>query len=126
MHIAIQQKSRSEQDKSGVLTKAVKSVAQHLGLSNIELADILGISTASVTRLYRGRAIKEKKEIELAVLLVRLYRSLDAMVGGDSAKAIKWFKAFNHHLNGVPSERAKTVEGLVDVVQYLDAMRGKL
>lgn len=126
MSSRIQHKAIPASSKSGVLTKAVKSVAHFLDLSNIDLADILGISTASVTRLYQGRPIKEKKETELAVLLVRLYRSLDAMVGGDASESIKWFKAFNHHLNGVPAERTKTVEGLVDVVQYLDAMRGKL
>ncbi len=121
-----QQKPVSEHDESRVLTKAVKSVAHYLNLSNMELADILGVSTASISRLYHGRPIKDKKETELAILLVRLYRSLDAMVGGDAGKATGWFKAFNHHLNGVPAELTKTVEGLVDVVQYLDAMRGKL
>jgi hypothetical protein len=55
-----------------------------------------------------------------------LYRSLDALVGGDDAKARAWLNSENAHLAGVPAERIRTVEGLVDVVQYLDAMRGRL
>jgi len=59
-------------------------------------------------------------------LFLRLFRSLDALMGGDEAKARAWFKAENAHVGGVPAERIRTVEGLVDVVQYLDAMRGRL
>ena len=63
---------------------------------------------------------------QLALLFLRLYRSLDALVGGDDARARAWLSAPNGHLGGVPAERMMTVEGLVDVVQYLDAMRGRL
>ena len=63
---------------------------------------------------------------EIALLFLRLYRALDALVGGDDAKARDWLRAANDHLAGVPAERIRTVEGLVDVVQYLDAMRGRL
>ena len=52
--------------------------------------------------------------------------SLDALVGGDDAKAREWLHAANDHLGGVPADRIRSVEGLVDVVQYLDAMRGRL
>jgi hypothetical protein len=55
-----------------------------------------------------------------------VYRSLDALVGGDDAKAHDWLHSQNDHLRGVPADRMRTVEGLVDVVQYLDAMRGRL
>jgi hypothetical protein len=55
---------------------------------------------------------------------------LDAVVGGDEEKARAWFHAKNMHLGPgrviSPSERARTIEGLVDVAQYLDAVRGKL
>jgi hypothetical protein len=33
--------------------------------------------------------------------------------------------AHNHHLNGTPAEMVRSVPGLVHVVEYLDAMRGK-
>ena len=37
-----------------------------------------------------------------------------------------WLHAANAHLGGLPAERLTSVEGLVDVVQYLDAVRGRL
>jgi hypothetical protein len=110
-----------------VVTAAVLSAADRLGLRNRHLAAVLGTSEASVSRLQSGRGLEpESKEGELALLFLRLYRSLDALVGGDDEKARAWLHADNEHLQGVPAQRIKTVEGLVDVVQYLDAMRGRL
>ena len=96
-------------------------------MRNRQLAAVIGSSEASISRLRSGRALEpESKEGELALLFLRLYRSLDALMGGDDAKARLWLHAANDHLGGVPAERIRTVEGLVDVVQYLDAMRGRL
>ena len=110
-----------------VLAKATLSAAARLGLRSRHLATIIGTSEASVSRLQHGRGLQtHTKEGELALLFLRLYRSLDALVGGDDEKARAWLHAVNDHVGGVPAERIKTVEGLVDVVQYLDAMRGRL
>ena len=62
---------------------------------------------------------------ELAALFLRLFRSLDALVGGDETRSRAWMHAHNHHLNGTPAELVRSVSGLVHVVEYLDAMRGK-
>ena len=114
-------------DAGAVLSRAVLAAAERLGLRNRALAAVLGTSEASVSRLQHGRALDpETKEGELALLFLRLYRSLDALVGGEDDKARSWLHAENHHLRGVPAARIRTVEGLVDVVQYLDAMRGRL
>jgi hypothetical protein len=114
-------------DPAPVLAKAVLSAAGRLGLRNRQLAAIIGSSEASVSRLQHGRGLDpETKEGELALLFLRLYRSLDALVGGDDDKARRWLNSENTHLGGVPAERIHRVEGLVDVVQYLDAMRGRL
>ncbi len=110
-----------------VLAGAALVAARRLEVPNRELARILGISEASVSRLSRGRTLRpESREAEMAALFVRLFRSLDAMTGGDEAQAKGWYRAGNRHVGGVPAERVLTVEGLVDVVRYLDAMRGKL
>lgn len=114
-------------DAAPVLAKAVLSAATRLGIRNRQLSAILGSSEASISRLQSGRGLEpDSKEGELALLFVRLYRSLDALVGGDDAKARAWLSSHNAHLGGIPGERIRTVEGLVDVVQYLDAMRGRL
>ena len=110
-----------------LLAGATLAAAGRLGVSNRELARILGISEASVSRLSRGRTLRaDSREAETAALFVRLFRSLDAMTGGDEGQARAWYRAGNRHVGGVPAERVRTVEGLVDVVRYLDAMRGKL
>lgn len=118
---------RRATEPAPVLAKAVVSAAARLGLRNRQLAAVLGSSEASVSRLQHGRGLDpDSKEGELALLFLRLYRSLDALVGGDDDKAQQWLHAENDHIAGIPAERIRTVEGLVDVVQYLDAMRGRL
>ena len=110
-----------------VLAKAVFAAADRLGIRQRDLAAILGASEASVSRLQRGRSLEPaSKEGELALLFLRVFRSLDALVGGDESQARAWLHADNIHLGGAPVDRVKTVEGLVDVVQYLDAVRGRL
>jgi hypothetical protein len=117
----------AQPDPAPVLAKAVLSAAGRLGVRNRQLAAIIGSSEASVSRLQHGRGLDPNtKEGELALLFLRLYRSLDALVGGDDDKARRWLSSENTHLGGVPAARIHTVEGLVDVVQYLDAMRGRL
>jgi transcriptional regulator with XRE-family HTH domain len=118
---------RSAPDAAAVLAKAVRSAAARLGLRQRQLAAVLGSSEASVSRLQHGRGIDPvTKTGELALLFLRLYRGLDALVGGEDESARAWLHAHNDHLGGVPAERIRTVEGLVDAVQYLDGMRGRL
>ena len=114
-------------DPEAVLAKAVLSAAERLGLRSRQLAAVIGSSEASISRLQHGRGLDPvSKEGELALLFVRLFRGLDTLVGGDDEKARQWLSSPNDHLASVPADRIMTVEGLVDVVQYLDAMRGRL
>jgi hypothetical protein len=98
-----------------------------LGLRSRALGEIIGASEASISRLRGGRGLDPaRKEGELALLFLRLFRSLDALVGGDDDRAREWLHSQNHHVGGIPADRIRSVEGLIDVVQYLDAMRGRL
>ncbi len=118
---------KSRPDPAAVVTKAVLRAADRLDLRQRDVAAILGASEASVSRLHQERRVEPaSKEGELALLFLRAYRSLDTLVGGDDVAARTWLHAENVHLGGVPAERIKSVEGLVDVVRYLDAVRGTL
>ena len=108
-----------------VLTKASLRAAALLGLSAAALARVLGVSEASVSRLAAGTRLiaPNSKEGELALLLVRVYRSLDALVGANDAQRKAWMAGSNQALNGVPAELIRRAEGLVTVLAYLDGMR---
>src|ERR1700694_1289213 len=111
---------------AAVLTRATLRAAALLGLKDAALARILGVSAASLSRLRRNRTIAPaSKEGELAVLSLRVSRSLDAVLSGREGPSRAWFHAANHHLGGSPAELVQTVPGLIHVLQYLDAMRAK-
>jgi Protein of unknown function (DUF2384) len=108
-----------------VVTKATLRAADQLQVTARTLATIIGISEATVSRMKRGSFSLEPgtKPFELAVLFVRLFRSLDAVVGGDVQIAARWLSNANTALDARPIEKAQTVSGLVDVIAYLDARR---
>jgi hypothetical protein len=37
-----------------------------------------------------------------------------------------WMHTHNHHVGGVPAELVRSVAGLMRVVEYLDALRGRV
>jgi DNA-binding XRE family transcriptional regulator len=109
--------------KAAVISKAVINAAKLLGLSQAKLAQILGISKTTVSRLHTDSYLlsPEKKEWESALLLVRLFRSLNAIVGGNAADARRWLNSNNHALAGKkPVDSILSTEGLIRVVYNLD------
>lgn len=118
----IQPESVSE---DAVVTRAVMRAAVRLGLSNKAVARVLGLSEASVSRMGGGAYLLKPgdKSFELALLFLRLFRSLDAIAGGDEQTARAWLRNNNLVLGGVPAAMIESVPGLVNVVGYLDARR---
>jgi hypothetical protein len=110
-----------------VVAKALIRAADFLDISGKDLAVIIGLSEASLSRLKRGGdGVLTGKPYELALLFIRVYRSLDAIMGGDDAAASAWLRAENTALGGKPLERIKTIDGLAHVLAYLDARRAPL
>ncbi len=120
--------SAPETQKEQVLTRATLRTADLLELSRQELSEIIGISEATLSRMYQGQATLSlrSKESEAAAQLVRIYRSLDSLFGGKPDLCSKWLKASNHHLGGIPLQLTKKIQGLIHVAGYLDAMRAKV
>jgi hypothetical protein len=114
--------------EGAVVTKAVLRAASRLGVSNKALARTLGLSEATVSRMRWGKYVlaKDDKPFEVAVLFLRLFRSLDAIVGGDESAARAWLQSENAALGGAPGALIQTLPGLVNVVGYVDARRAVL
>jgi uncharacterized protein (DUF2384 family) len=117
-------KTRTAREAS-VVTRAVLRAGSRLGLTNRAIGRVIGVSEATVSRMGSGDYIlgRGDKSFELAVLLVRLFRSLDAIVGGDEATARSWLRSPNTVLGAQPIDKIQTISGLVDVIAYLDARR---
>ena len=118
----------SAAEQAAVVTKAVVRAAERLALSNRVLAAVLGVSEATVSRMSKPSAQSYQldpgsKPYELAVLFVRLYRSLDTLVDGDVAAARAWLRNDNTAIGATPLSQISTVAGLVNVIGYLDTRR---
>ena len=118
----------SIQQQQAVLTTATVRAADFLGLSSGDLARVLGLSPASVSRMRQGsfQLDRASKAFELAQLLVRLFRSLDSIVGGDGESLKSWMVSANSALGHRPVELIQTVRGLVATVDYVDSRRAIL
>jgi transcriptional regulator with XRE-family HTH domain len=120
--------SKSKPEPRLVLTGAVLRASALLEITQASLAQILGLSPSTVSRMANGSYTLDdhKKEWELGALFVRLFRSLDAVIGSNDSAARGWLNGDNSGLVGRPIELIRSTEGLVRVVQYLDAARGRL
>ena len=108
-----------------VLTKATIRAADLLALQSADLAKVIGVSDSTVSR-YRhgGSEISPTSKVgELSLLLVRLLRALDPLVGADSELRKAWMHSVNQALGGVPAKLILKPDGLVRTLSYLDGMR---
>lgn len=110
-----------------VLAKAVLNAAEQLGLSQTELGAILGVHRTGVSRLKQTPSLSpDSKQGELALLVVRIARALFALTGGDK----DWMQHFIHSPNkltgGIPAQQMESIQGLMTVLQFVDAIRGKV
>lgn len=107
-----------------VLTKAALRAAGRLGVTQRELGLIIGVSPAAVSRAaHEGRLPATAKTLELATLFVRVFRALDAIVGGDEAAARAWLRSPNLALGQAPLDAMTTITGLTGTLAYLDSRR---
>jgi len=111
-----------------VLTSAVIKAAEIMELRQALVAQTLGVSESTVSRMKAGRYLikEESKEWELAALLVRLFRSLDAIVAGDERSLHSWLQGYNSALKGAPITLITSITGLTKTVDYVDAYRARL
>ncbi len=109
-----------EPDARAVLAKALLNAGHTLGLSRERLGEIIGRDRTSIARGLDPNS----KAGELALMLIRCYRSLYALVGGQPEAMRHWMQTANRDTGGIPAEQIGSVQGLNRVLEYLDAMRG--
>ena len=121
----LRSRSVAKPSESAVVTKAALRAATQLGLTNKVFANVVGLSEATISRMRSGEYEFQPghKSFELALLFVRLFRSLDAILGGDDAVASAWLRNSNTVLKDEPLRLIQSVPGLMNVIQYLDARR---
>jgi uncharacterized protein (DUF2384 family) len=115
-------------DPAQVLTRAALRAAEILDVPQRTLADIIGVSPSTISRAANGGASVDPatKAGELTRLWVRVFRSLDAIVGSNDAAARAWLNGANAAFGGAkPIDRLRSAEGLIHVLHYLDTARGR-
>jgi len=128
MNASRSSRARPAADAATVLSRATVRAARLLGIAQADLAQVIGVSGATASRLANGRRQLEPgtKPWQLAALFVRLFRSLDAIVGSDDDAARQWLRSENSALGGVPLTLIREPAGLVRTVDYLDAARARI
>ena len=120
----------TEAPESGqVVLDAARRAADLLGLSQGQLSRVLGMDPSTLSRRVTTRRGLDAgtREYESALLWIRLFRGLHAVVGGQDAAARAWLTSPNLAFHGQrPRDLIDSIEGLVRVVQYLDAHRAML
>jgi hypothetical protein len=123
--VAVQEHaSAATLSESLVLRKALQRAGEELGLSAQETAQAIGKSRTFFERA-RGHSRIDRHTQQMLALMLRLHRSLSALVGDDTELMRHWINTGNHHTGGVPREQLQDPQQLVELVQYLDAMRGR-
>lgn len=109
-----------------VLAKAVLKAATQLGLKQADLAAVLGMHRTAVSRLKQNPSLDPgSKQGELALLLIRIARALYALTGGDKDWMLHFMHSHNTATQGTPAQQIESVQGLVTVLRFVDAVRGQ-
>lgn len=110
-----------------VLGKALLNASEQLGLKQAQIAAVLGVHRTAISRLKQNPSLNpSSKQGELALLLIRVARSVYALTGGDKEWIRHFMNTENKVTGGVPARQMETVQGLIGVLQFVDAIRGKV
>jgi len=108
---------------SMVLAEAVLNTADLLGLSNTQLATVMGLDLKSMNQIEFSAVLEPaSSQGKTGLLLIRLYQGLSALTGGDSEWIDYFMNAFNTATNGVPIQQIQNRKGLEKVLTVVEAL----
>ena len=111
---------------ASVLAEAILNTADLLGLSQTQLATVMGLDLASINTLEFSAVLEPTSaQGEAGLLLIRLYQSLSTLTGGDSEWIDYFMNAFNTATDGVPTQQIQTREGLEKVLTVVEALNNR-
>ena len=118
---------QSQPAPDSVLAKGFLRASAQLGLRQADMAAVIGVHRTAISRLKQNQSLDpQSKQGELALLFLRLARSLYAATGGDA----EWMRHFmttkNNVTGGIPIEQIKQIQGLMNVLRFVDGIRGKI
>lgn len=111
-----------------LLTQAVLDIGDLWKLSNAKLGAILGFSAFTVSRMRSNQSALDpvSKSFEAAQYLLRLFRSLDALMGSDDTASQSWLRTVNLDLERAPLDCIESFRGLTEVCDYLEGYRAQI
>ena len=106
-----------------VLAEAVLKTANLLGLSNTQLAAVMGLDIMSMNQIEFSAVFEPASAHgETGLLLIRLYQSLSTLTGDDSEWIDYFMNAFNTATDGVPIQQIQNRKGLEKVLTVVEAL----
>ena len=109
-----------------VLAEAVLNTADLLGLSQTQLAAVMGLDLASMNQIEFSAVLEPtSSQGKTGLLLIRLYQGLSALTGGDSEWIDYFMNAFNTATDGIPIQQIQTREGLEKVLMVVEALNNR-
>ena len=118
--------SEQQTSSKAVLGKAVLRAAEHLHLSQSQLARVLGMDVVAITQLQNQTEIDpNSKQGKLALLLIRLYQALYTLTGGDREWIDHFLASENRVTGGIPANQIETMDGLISILNFIESIRAK-
>jgi len=103
---------------SNLLIESLSVAATNLNLSQEALTKVVGLEGALKTTTNLTT-----KQSENAISFIRVYISLYSHFDGNFDHMRLWLTGFDNGTQGVPLEQIQNEEGLVTVMEYLEAMQ---
>lgn len=113
---AIEQLLNTENVK--VLIESTSIAAVVLNLSDKDMKKVIGIDNS-----LNGVANLELAQSKRALYFLRTYMCLYSRFSGNFEHMRLWLNGFDRGTDGVPAEQIKDEDGLINVMEYLEAMR---